>query len=146
MAQQTFFEDKDDFVKHLHELINSGVAKEKIQVQLPYHVPEVEELLIPSPGKLSTFTFVGGLTGFMTGFAFTIYTVTSWPLITGGKPLISIPAFLIIAYILAILFGSLATFFGFLILTRLPKLRRMIPQSEELGNRFLITVEDQERP
>jgi hypothetical protein len=44
-----------------------------------------------------------------------------WPLVTGGKPIISIPAWVIIAFELTILFGALSTVPGLFINARLPQ-------------------------
>lgn len=74
-----------------------------------------------SPVRL--FTLVGGLTGTFSGFAFTIWSSLKWNLITGGKPVISIPPFVVIAFELTILFAGLCTFLGLLLLARLPKRR-----------------------
>ena len=52
----------------------------------------------------------------------------------GGKPLISIPPFGVIAYILTILFGSLATMIGFLINARLPQMRLATTYDERLSS------------
>ena len=38
-----------------------------------------------------------------------------WPLVVGGKPFASVPAYTVIAFELTILFGGLATFLGLLI-------------------------------
>ena len=70
------------------------------------------------------FTLVGAVFGCIVGFAFPIYTVYDWPLITGGMPLISIPAFVVIAFELTILFGAIGGMVGFLILARLPSIGR----------------------
>ena len=64
---------------------------------------------------------IGGLLGCATGFLFPIYTVLDWPLITGGKPLISIPPFVVIAFELTILFGALGGMASFLWLAGLPR-------------------------
>lgn len=69
------------------------------------------------------FTLVGGIIGGLVGFALPIYTVLDWPLITGGKPLISIPPFVVIAFELTILCAALATALGFLRSSGLPRLR-----------------------
>jgi hypothetical protein len=47
--------------------------------------------------------------------------VLSWPIPVGGKPIVSLSAFVIIAFELTILFGALATFAGFLFASRLPR-------------------------
>ena len=58
------------------------------------------------------FTLVGGLTGAATGFALTTWTSAYWPLVVGGKPIIGIPAYIVIAFEMAVLFGALATVIG----------------------------------
>ena len=144
MAGPMVFEEKEKFLEQLRVLVQEGVPGERIRVITPFGVPEVEEIL---PGKRSTvrfFALVGAASGTVTGFAFTILTSLSWPLIAGGKPIVSIPPFIIIAFALTILFGSLSTFAGFLLLSRLPSLRG-IRSGEEHGNAFVILVEDGER-
>jgi molybdopterin-containing oxidoreductase family membrane subunit len=66
---------------------------------------------------------VGALTGTVSGFALTIWTALKWNLITGGKPVVSIPPFVVIAFELTILLGGLCTLLGLLIAARLPSLR-----------------------
>jgi molybdopterin-containing oxidoreductase family membrane subunit len=67
------------------------------------------------------FTLVGGLAGTASGFALTIWTALKWNLITGGKPVVSIPPFVVIAFELTILLGGLCTVLGLLITARLPR-------------------------
>ena len=74
-----------------------------------------------SPVRL--FTLIGGLTGTASGFLLTIWSAMKWGLITGGKPIASIPPFVIIAFELTILFGGLASALGAIVLGRLPRLR-----------------------
>jgi molybdopterin-containing oxidoreductase family membrane subunit len=77
------------------------------------------------PGKspVRVFTLVGGIFGCLVGFAFPIYTVLDWPLITGGKPIVSIPPFVVISFELTILCAALMTVVGFLWNSGLPSLR-----------------------
>ena len=65
-----------------------------------------------------------GLTG---GFALCIYSVLSYPLVVGGKELVSLPPFVIIGYESMILLGSLANLVGMLALARLPQLKARAP-------------------
>ena len=58
------------------------------------------------------YTLAGGLLGCVLGLWFTIWTVQSWPLLTGGKPIVSLPPFLVIAFELTILIGGLFTVAG----------------------------------
>jgi len=140
MTEKLTFTDKHDFLKKLEALIHSGVAQQQLSVVMPYHVHEVEELLKLPPSKLRFFALIGALAGAITGFAFTIFTALHWKLMTSGKPIISIPPFIIIAFALTILFGSLISFAGFLILSRLPSPKN-ISSPEEYGNQFVILVD-----
>jgi hypothetical protein len=144
MVEPMVFENRGQFLEGLRRLVREGVPAERIRVITPFGVPEVEKIL---PGKRSNvrfFALLGAASGTVTGFAFTILTSLSWPLIVGGKPIVSIPPFIIIAFALTILFGALSTFLGFLLLSRLPS-PRGIRSEEEYGNAFVILVEDGER-
>ena len=82
----------------------------------------IAHALQDSASPVRLFVLIGGLLGCTLGFAFPIYTVLDWPLITGGKPLISIPPFVVIAFELTILLGAIGGMLGFLILSGLPRL------------------------
>ncbi len=143
MAREYVFDRKKDFLESLERLLSEGVSRKRIQLRMPYHVEETDELMREKPSRVKFFTFIGALSGTVTGFAFTIYTVLDWPMISGGKPVVSIPAFVIIAFALTILFGSLASFFGFLLLSGLPRPGRII-SPEDRGDRFVIEVDEEE--
>ena len=144
MADRLVFDDREQFLEMLRQLLREGVPGERIRVITPFGVPEVEEILPGKRSKVRLFALVGASSGTVTGFVFTILTSLSWPLIVGGKPVVSLPPFLIIAFALTILFGALSTFAAFLFLARLPSLRG-IRSGEEYGNAFVILVEDGER-
>lgn len=144
MADRRIFEDRERFLEGLRELVRDGVPRDRIRVITPFGVPEVEEILPRGRSNVRFFALIGAASGTVTGFAFTILTTLSWPLIVGGKPIVSLPPFLIIAFALTILFGALSTFAGFLLLSRLPSLRG-IRSGEEYGNAFVILVDDGER-
>ncbi len=143
MERRTMFQDREEFLEALRDLAREGISRERIRVETPFHVHEVDEIFPPKPAKVKNFALAGAASGTVAGFAFTILTSLSWPLIVGGKPIISLPPFLIIAFALTILFGALSTFFGFLHLARLPSVHGFVPK-EEPGNAFVITVEPEE--
>ena len=136
------YEDRHEFIAKLEEMVKSGVPKRRIHTFTPYHVHEAEEILDESQSSVRFFAGVGAVTGLATGFAFTIFTVLAWPMITGGKPLISIPAFLIIGYELTILFGCLSAFVGFLALTRMPIFADIFSAKKDFSEKFIISVEE----
>jgi hypothetical protein len=136
------YDGKEEFVEALRRMVREGVPRDRIRVMTPFGVPEAEAVLRPERSKVRFFALIGAGTGTLTGFAFTILTSLEWGIIVGGKPVVSIPPFIIIAFALTILFGALSTFLGFLFLSRLPSLRA-IRSKEEYGNRFVILVEEE---
>lgn len=131
------FHAKEDFLEKLEQLVESGIDKKSLSTLTPFHVHEVEHILETKPSALRFFTLVGALSGFFLSFVFIIFTVLDWPLITGGKPLLSIPAFIIVSFECTILFGGIVSMIGFLHLSRLPDVKKMV-NPRECGNRFII--------
>jgi molybdopterin-containing oxidoreductase family membrane subunit len=142
MTEKLTFSKRTEFISKLKGLLESGISPKKLKVVMPHPDHEVDEIVekyVP-PSKLKYFTLAGGLSGFIGGFALTIGTVLDWPLITGGKPLISIPAFIVIVFEMTILLGATASLLGFLILSRLPSFKSII-SPEEYGNEFVIIMD-----
>jgi Protein of unknown function (DUF3341) len=115
------FQHVDTATRAIRELRARGMGS--IAAYSPVPLDEFEEALtghgLPrSPVRL--FTLVGALTGMASGFALTIWTSLKWNLITGGKPVVSIPPFVVIAFELTILLGGLCTLLGLLITARMP--------------------------
>lgn len=116
----------------IRSMQSEGKKKFLVYSPVPHH--DIEHALHRPASPVRIYTLVGALLGFCTGWALTIYSVHSYPLIVGGKPLISIPPFGVLAYILTILFGALATMLGFLINARLPQLRLAMAYDERLSS------------
>ena len=148
MSREYAFDDEHDFVHKLEELIAEGIKPEEIDTITPYPSHHGSKVLGDSPERTKSpvkwFTITGALTGMSVGFGLTIYTVLHWPLMTGGKPIISIPAFIIIAYELTILLGGIFSFLGFVLLSRLPSIKGIACPDQETGNKFIIQVEEEE--
>lgn len=140
MTHEWKFQDKHAFLAKLEELVRGGVPARELTVVMPVPVHEVEHLLHPRPSQLKFFTLIGAIAGLLSGFALTIGTSLDWPLITGGKPIVSLPPYIIIAFELTILFGGILTFVGFLILSRMPDIRTIV-SGEDPGNDFIIRQE-----
>jgi Alternative complex III, ActD subunit len=113
----------DTTVHALEELRAKGYHDFEVYTPVPVH--EIEDVIERdrpvSPVRL--FTLVGGLAGTVSGFALTIWSSMQWNLVTGGKPVVSIPPFVVIAFELTILFGGIATILGAVFLGRLPRFR-----------------------
>jgi hypothetical protein len=143
MASQLYFDTPEAFLEELRARLAAGVPRHCLQARLPYHLHEAEELLIGRPGRLRYFALGGGLAGFGGGFLLATLTSLDWPLITGGKPIVSVPPFLLIGYLMTILFGSVISFAGFLWLARLPDPAPVI-NDDPFDSRFILTINDGE--
>lgn len=145
MENPQIFHDREAFLERLRELRAAGYGWRDLDVHMPFHLHEVEDILdLPSSG-VRFFALGGGLTGLIGGFAFICFTVLSWPLITGGKPIVSIPPFVLLAYLLTILCGSLCAFGGFLLLARRPRFADT-SEADSWGDCFVIRVRKEPQP
>ncbi len=142
MKKQFVFEEKQQFLQQLEKLIKEGEDPRKIAIYTPYPVHEAEEILHLKTSPLRFFTLIGALSGLLFGLFLTIWTSLDWPLIRGGKPIVAIPPFIILAFELTILFGGVISFIGYLLLAKLPSVRRII-EPEEYGNQFVIHIQSE---
>lgn len=145
MPQQLFFDDQQTFLQQLEQLLKDGIPSEQLDVRTPYHLSEVESLLGQAPSKLPLFALGGALAGFGGGFLMAALTSLDWPIVTGGKPIVAVPPFLLIGYLMTILIGSLASFAGFLLLARMPRIDALV-EEQDFDARFIITIADEVAP
>jgi len=118
------FDSRDDTVSAIEGLRAAGIRGITVYQPAPDH--EIEHALHEPKSPVRLFTLVGGLTGTATGVALPTWTSLDWPLVTGGKPMISLPAWVIIAFELTVLFGALSTVLGLFILNRWPNRKPLI--------------------
>jgi hypothetical protein len=112
---------------HLDCLVN-GIDKLKtagfrdVVVTTPLPRQEIQELIYEGkPSPVRWYTLFGAVFGGLSGFSLCSLTDLNWPMIiAGGKPLVSIPAFIVITFEATILMGSLFTLVGLLVHCRLP--------------------------
>ena len=116
------FGQLDATVAALETLKTRGYANYRVYSPVPR--PELADVLARKESPVRLFTLVGALSGTAFGFFYAIATSLDWPLITGGKPIISWPPFIVIGFETTILLGSLITVGGMFLLAGLPKLGR----------------------
>ena len=135
------FAHVDTTVKALEELRAKGYHDLEVYTPAPIH--EIEDVMERDRpvSRVRLFTLIGGLTGTASGFILTIWSAMQWGLVTGGKPIASIPPFVVIAFELTILFGGLSTVLGMVLLGRLPRLRPTPAYDPRFSNdRFGVAV------
>jgi hypothetical protein len=114
----------------------------EVKAYAPYPDHHIEHALGYDQSPVRVWTLVGGLTGTATALAFTIWTSAQWPLVVGGKPIVSIPPYVIIMFEMTVLFGALSTIIGLFILSRLPNVRPSIIYDPEFtAGRYGVYVE-----
>lgn len=68
-----------------------------------------------SPVRL--FTLIGGITGVIAGLAMTYWMSLDWPLNVGGKPIATVPPYVVFMFELMVLCGALSTVAGVIVLS-----------------------------
>ena len=132
------FHDAESALDAAGKLKGAGFAQPEILSPIPIH--GVDDVLGPKKSVIKRFTFFGGLFGALAGFSLAAGTAVLYLHPTGGRPIISIPPFLIITYEMTILCGVLATVLGFLISARFPAIRGRVYATEAAVNKFAVTV------
>ena len=137
------FDFLDSTIDAIHELRKAGFKQ--LRAYAPYPEHHIDDALEHGESPVRVWTLVGGLTGTATGFAFTTWTSMDWPLITGGKPIVSIPAYVVIAFEMTVLFAALTAFGMMLALNGLPRLHHPLfdvaPFARASQDRFFLSVE-----
>lgn len=80
---------------------------------------ELEHALGITSSPVRLFTLIGGVTGVCAGIGMTFWMSLDWPLVVGGKPIATVPPYVVFMFELMVLLGSLATVAGILILSAL---------------------------
>lgn len=92
---------------------------------------------------IPVLTFVGGIMAAVLGLAYAMYIdVFNWPIVYGGKPFFSWPAYIPILFELAIYFAAVFTVAGVLVLGRLGFISRRIPVQGVTSDVFAIWLGD----
>ena len=134
------YEYLDSTVDAIEGLRKAGF--DELKAYSPYPEHHIEHALGYGQSPVRVWTLVGGLTGAATGLAFTSWTSLDWPLIVGGKPMISVPAFVPIIFEMTVLFGALSTVIGLFVLSKIPNLKPAVVYDPEFtAGRYGVYVE-----
>jgi len=96
----------------IKKLRAAGFTDFTVYSPIPRH--EIEDALGQSVSPVRAFTLVGGIAGCAIGAWLTLWMSYDWPIVVGGKPVGSIPPYVIIMFEMTILFGALSTILGIL--------------------------------
>ncbi len=104
----------------VHTIERLREAQVRPQVFSPIPSEKIIDALYERPSFVRSWVLAGGIFGALSGFALTLGTSYEWNLNAGGKPIASIPAYLIIVFELMILCGGIAGVAGFFFTSRMP--------------------------
>jgi hypothetical protein len=114
------FDTATELVDAAREVRDAGYKRTDAFSPFPIH--EIDEALGIRRSVLPFLVFGGGIAGLLTGLVLQIFVhYYEYPLNIGGRPLISLPAFIPPAYELTILFAAFVAVFGMLFLNGLPQ-------------------------
>ena len=109
------FHQVDAAVDAITGLKSKGFRDLTVYTAAPNH--EIDAALDHPVSWVRMFTLIGGLTGVTAGFAMTIWMSNDWPLLVGGKPIGTPVPYVAIAFELTVLYASLCTVAGVIILS-----------------------------
>ena len=116
------FTDVDAAADALDIVAGAGFAQDEYEILTGTPYPEGTFGEAEPVHKLYRFPLIGAACGFIVGLLLTAGTQLAFPLVTGGKPLLSIPPMAIIMYEGTMLGAILFTVFGIIFESRLPRL------------------------
>jgi len=109
------FAQLDTTLDAIKKLRAGGHTDFTVYSPIPRH--EIEDALGQPVSPVRMFTLVGGIAGCSIGAWITLWMSADWPIVTGGKPVGSIPPYVVIMFEMTILFGALSTILGILLNT-----------------------------
>ena len=113
------FDTAEQLVDAAAKVRDAGYTKADAFSPFPIH--SIDEALGIKRSILPYLVFGGGILGLVSGFALQYFIhVIDFPIIVGGRPHMSIPAWIPPSYELTILFGAFTAVFGMLFLNGLP--------------------------
>lgn len=110
----------DCLMTGIANLKKAGYSDLMVLSPMPRH--EIEDAVYEGePSPVRWFTLFGGLFGGTMVFSLMSLTHANWPMILpGGKPVVSVPPFMVITFEGTVLWASLFTLIGLLVNCRLP--------------------------
>ena len=135
-----FFDDTHTLIDATARVRDAQYEHFDVYTPFPVHGLEHAQGLKRSP--LPFVTFGAGLAGFSLAFLLQYWTsAVDWPLIVGGKPFNSWPAFVPIMFELTVLLAGLSTVAAMFIFNGLPNTKRRIFDPSLTCDRFAVVIE-----
>ncbi len=118
------FEDANYAAEAGDALQRAGVSQADYDFLTDAPYPEGAFGERPERHRLYIFPFVGALIGLTVGILLTSMTQMAYPLVQGGKPILSLPPMAVVTYESTMLSAIIFTIIGIVFESRLPKLKQ----------------------
>lgn len=113
----------------------------KFEAISPFPLHDIDEAMGIPRSFIPWVTFIFGLSGFAFGTWFTWWaSAVNWPIIIGGKPMWSLPAFVPVMFECTILFGALSSVGALIVLCGLPKVDPPVIDPDLSSHKFGLWV------
>jgi hypothetical protein len=116
----------------------------RVELHSPFPVKGMKDALGFNEGVVPRAFLIGGLAGAIAGFLIQAYANWAYPLDVGGRPLIAVPAFMLIVFELMVLGAVLTGIGAMFVRNRLPRLHYPLFDAERFhlasDNRFFVSL------
>jgi hypothetical protein len=116
------FPDAEGAAQAMRALQTAGFTQQDLDVLSGCPYPEGAFAEAPVHHHLYVYPFAGAACGLAVGILLTVGTQLAFPVVTGGKPILSVPPMINVLYEGTLLGAIIATFLGVLFESRLPDL------------------------
>jgi hypothetical protein len=99
----------------------------EVRSSSPAHFPGLAEAMARPPSLLGFATLTGAVAGGAIGLLLAVGASWAWPISVGGMPIVSLPAFLVIVFEMAVLVGAVTNFLALIFAGMLGRGRRGVP-------------------
>ncbi len=137
------FNDVENLLRVARKVTPMGY--EVVDAFTPFPISGLETILPRSPNPIALLIFLGGLIGGVIGYGMQYYSaVVDYPILSGGKPMHSWPAFLPVTFEMVVLFAAITGFMATLCVNRLPQLHHPIFEVKDFNlaslDRFFLLI------
>ena len=118
------FADVDEAAQAVRALKAEGI---EVRAAMPAPFPQMQEALGRPISLIGLSTLTGAVAGGALGLLLAAGGSWAWPIVVGGMPIVSFPAFLVIVFEVAVLVGAVTNFCGLMSVAALGRMRRGVP-------------------
>ena len=145
-AVYALFADPDSAQRAVENLREAGVADREITVISSEPFEDYEFSHRDRATWIYWIAGVGGAFGLIFGYWLTSVTQRSWPLPTGGMPIVALWPNLVVIFELTMLFAIVATVVTLLVTAKLPRRRPALYDPEVSNGQILVGLENPRVP